>query len=142
MEEKKGNQWLWFVTDWGLSREELERQLAEYKTLGWTKSCRKMAATMMMLATALTLILTFYRYSSAQIDGLDAALRAAFTVLIYGTLAWLLYRGYRWAIVLTMLAWTGEKLYQLVSGAPPILVILYWIIFMQVFVKAYVVAAE
>jgi hypothetical protein len=58
---------------------------------------------------------------------------------VYLPLAFFIYRGRRWAMIVMMALWTLEKGYQIYASSTPtpIVPVIWWFIFMNYFVNAF-----
>ncbi len=65
---------------------------------------------------------------------------SVYSAIIYVPLAYFIYKGHRWALVLVMLLWTFEKgwqVYDAVNNSTSVIVpIIWWSIFMNYFFNA------
>lgn len=65
---------------------------------------------------------------------------SVYSAIIYVPLAYFIYKGHRWALVLVMLLWTFEKgwqVYDAVNNSASVIVpIIWWSIFMNYFFNA------
>lgn len=132
-DKKKNNysHWLlWWITD----KDEITRQVHGYNTLDIWHASRKIAALALLFSSALTVILVLFANwdSSSLID-----------VLLMLVIAFFIYKGHRWAMIVAMVYWTYAKFYGLFtsyssgSTPSPIVAILWWAIFMHAFFEAY-----
>ena len=121
---------------WNISGKELQNQIENYDTLGFFSSSRKIATALMIFSAIITLIFAMVGWFPSEI-WIDIVL-----ILI---LASFVYKGQKWAMIVTMIYWTFSKGFQLVSGFSVenfsagniIMPILWWAIFMGVFWQAY-----
>ena len=121
---------------WNISGKELQNQIENYDTLGFFSSSRKIATALMIFSAIITLIFAMVGWFPSEI-WIDIVL-----ILI---LASFVYKGQKWAMIVTMIYWTFSKGFQLVSGFSVenfsagniIMSILWWAIFMGVFWQAY-----
>lgn len=125
--------------NWSMGKEELQLQVEQYDSLGWSKSYRKISVVLLMFSVVITtLLIIFADFSSAGF--IDVA--------VFLLLAFFVYRGGRVPVVLAMIWWTLEKGYQLIQiGSNPnsgsaIVPIFWWLIYMGFFWKAYKVERE
>ncbi|MDH5683822.1 MAG: hypothetical protein OEZ20_05100 [candidate division WOR-3 bacterium] len=126
---------------WKMNEEELKNQVENYDTLGFFRSARKVATAMMIFSIIITLIFVMVGWAVFLFSGIDIAL-----VLI---LTFFVYKGKKWAMMMTMIYWTFSKGLQVVSGlgvgaGATIVVgsVIWWAIFMGVFWQAYQVEKE
>ena len=121
---------------WKMDEKELQNQIENYNTLGFSSSARKTAAAFMIFSAVITLIFTMIGWFSSEI-WIDIVL-----VLI---LSLFVYKGQKWAIIVMMIYWTISKGSQLIngfsagdfSGGNIIIPIIWWGIFMKLFWQAY-----
>jgi len=137
MEEKKQSGS--FLTDlfkWKMEEKELQNQIENYDTLGFFRSARKVATALMIFSAIITLIFAMVGWFSFEI-WIDVVL-----ILI---LAFFVYKGKGWAMIIIMIYWTFSKGLQLVnsfstenfSGGNIIMPVIWWALFMGVFWQAY-----
>jgi hypothetical protein len=143
MKEKKqsGNFLGWDLFKWKMDEEELKNQVENYATLGFFRSARKVATALMIFSAIITLIFVMAGWFPYGI-WVDIVL-----ILI---LALFVYKGKKWAMIVTMIYWTFSKGFQLVSSFSVdnfsagniIMPIIWWAIFMGAFWQAYQVERE
>jgi len=120
---------------WKLTDEELKYQIENYETLGFWGSSRGVAAL-------------FLGFSS--IIGLIYFPVTGWLGLLTLLLAYFIYRGQKWAMVLTMIVWTLDKFVSIImgfsiqdyGGPNAVALIFWWAVFMGQFWKAYQVEKE
>jgi hypothetical protein len=120
------------VLSWKLTEAQLAEQAEQYETLNWVKSWRKASVLLLGVVIAVSI-------AGMGLFGLTAE-DVLYSAVIYGVLAFFIYRGHRWATLAAMGLWTLEKGLQLVTegaGAGIISIVLFWYVFVQVFYKAY-----
>ena len=128
-----GNSWiLW----WRISQDELDRQVAEYDSLGWFQSARKLSALLLLLSATLSvgMIVTGL---APRIDYVDVALLSSLSAFIY-------FR-HRWAMIAAMILWTIEKIVIAIVGTgiikanalSIIMSFFWWTAFMHAFYLAF-----
>ena len=121
---------------WKMDEKELQNQIENYNMLGFFSSVRKVAAAFMIFSSIITLIFTMIGWFPSEI-WIDIVL-----VLI---LSFFVYKGQKWAMIVTMIYWTISKGFQLIggffaedfSGGNIIMPVIWWGIFMAVFWQAY-----
>jgi uncharacterized RDD family membrane protein YckC len=122
----------WFFW-WRIDPDELQKQVAEYKTLKSYQSARGISFWCLILSCLVTagLIITRVFGSDAWVDCVLMMLIAAFV-----------YRGHRWAMIAAMLLWTLEKLDLTFTSLGhgihvwPIGQIIWWAVYMHAFYLA------
>lgn len=132
--DKKKNNYSHWLLWWMVDKDEITRQVHGYNTLDIWHASRKIAALALLFSSALTVILVLFANwdSSSLID-----------VLLMLVIAFFIYKGHRWAMVVAMIYWTYAKLYGLFtsyssgSTPSPIVAIIWWAIFMHAFFEAY-----
>lgn len=133
---KKKSSYTHWLLWWILDKNELEKQVKEYKTLGIWHSARKISALLLLFSSIITIgMVAFFNYDSSSL--IDVAMMLV--------LAFFIYRGHRWAMILAMLYWTYAKFYGLYtsysSGSTVhtngIVVIIWWATYMHAFWEAF-----
>lgn len=117
------------IFSWKMSQRDLQKQLLNYDTLKITESYRGISALLIVASTALTIgAAVFHLFPSDAI----------YSAFVYLPLAFFIYRGHRWAMILMMVLWTFEKGYQLINtqGSAPIVPVIWWFIYMNYFVNS------
>lgn len=132
MTEKQKESLNWFLW-WRVSPGELQKQVDGYQTLGMFKAARKVSAALLLLSALLTTLLVIFA-------GFDTF--AYFDVAISLILAVLVYRGQTWALMITMIFWTFEKIYGLLfiipaEGGQGVTQLIWWAVYMHAFWLAY-----
>jgi hypothetical protein len=125
----KTNWLLW----WRLGPSELDDQVANYDTMGWFESGRKLSTALLLIYVGLTVLAGTMR-SVAIYDAVTLAIFAAF-----------IYRGHRWAIIAAMVLWTLDRVLVAISGngdVYPVIIrvigaLLWWAIYMHAFYLAF-----
>lgn len=138
MKRSNNKKWLlnfkWILW-WRQNQDELKKQVENYNSLKIIKSYRGISTVLIIFSAFLTLGFSL----TGWID--DIALdEAILTVVIYLTLAYFIYKGKKWAMIGMMIVWTFEKTYQLFTygfSANPVLIFIWWIIFMRYLFGAY-----
>jgi len=127
--KKSGSHWfLW----WVFRENELEDQATSYSSdkLG---SYRGISALLLLLAIAVNIVFIYMGWVSS-FSWVDIA--------IFALLAIFIYRGHRWAMIIVMLLWTIEKIFQVVTLAnqsstfPVIFILIWWTTYMHAFYGA------
>jgi hypothetical protein len=123
----------WFLW-WNIGPYELKEQVEGYKTLKIYQSARGISLLLFIGSAVLTALLTelMTHDRSSYVD-----------VALFVILGVFIYFGHRWAMVLGMVLWTLEKVFQvvmLVRGkqfANPFMILLFWAIFMHAMLLAF-----
>lgn len=130
---KKGSTWS-FLFWWRTDPEEIERQVAGYRSLRVWQSARGISLLCCLFTVAVTLALgglVGIPMTDALVDG-----------TIWTALGLLMYRGQRWAFIAGMVLWTFEKGYFVVTqvgtvhAQPPMQIVLqfiWWAVYLHVF---------
>jgi len=142
-EVKKGlfnDKWSWLLW-WKIDSKELQRQVEEYRTLKITQSARGIGFLLCIGSAVLAVILN-------TISSMGLSL---FDILPLPILGFLIYRGHRWAMILSMLLWTVSKISFIcniistkeyssyVAGIGQQLI--WWTVYMHAFYTAYRIEA-
>ena len=114
---------------WTFDKESLNYQVANYDTLTITKSARGEATLLVMFSVGLTIVLGLFNVIPLA-DAIGSA-------IIYLPLAFFIYRGHRWAMIGVMILWTLDKFLQISQSQSAGGIIIWWLIFMPVYYKAY-----
>ncbi len=123
------------VFSWSISPTELKYQLENYSTLGITQSYRGIAVLFVLALMAFTIVLSFF-----GVVPLDSS--TIIEAIIYCVALYFVYQGHRWAIILVMLLWTGDKAVSLYDVATTnqsgsvVTIIIWWLIVMPYLYKA------
>lgn len=113
-----------------LDETELNVQIEQYATLGWTKSVRKIATLLLLFSLAVTLLLVPLSQNYAD-------------ALVIALLSLYIYRGSRFAIVLSAIYWTLAKGDQLLSlQGQPVTIFFWWFLYIRAFAQAYQVEVQ
>lgn len=119
------------IWSWKVSEEDMKNQVENYNNLKVTQSYRGIAAILIVASMILTVLLA--KFGAIPYDGIYSA-------IIYLPLAFFIYKGHRWAIVVTMILWTLEKgiqVYDAINNSSGIIgPIIFWSIFMHYFYNA------
>lgn len=119
------------IFSWKVTEEEFKTQVKNYDNLKITESYRGISALLVLGSMVLTVILA--KFGVISYDNVYSA-------IIYVPLAYFIYKGHRWALVLVMLLWTFEKgwqVYDAVNNSASVIVpIIWWSIFMNYFFNA------
>ena len=92
---------------WKMDEEELKHQVENYNTLGFLSSARKVATALIIFSVVLTLIFVMVGWISAEV-WMDIVIGLVLAVFVY--------KGNKWAMIITMIYWTAMKGLQVVSG--------------------------
>lgn len=119
---------------WSASDEELRFQVSNYSSLPWTETFRGSAVIFLAALLGLSVILGLFGVLS-----LDAG--TLVELVIYGVSLYFIFKGHRWAIILVMILWTGDKalqLYQVGSSGQgnAYIIIVWWLLVMPYLYKA------
>jgi len=143
-EPKKGiysNGWgmlLW----WKINPEEIDRQVEDYNTLKITQSARGLSFLLCVFSLLVTPIILFTTNTRAintyYITGVVIA------DIVFLVIAFLIYKGQRWAIIIMMIWWTFEKFsaaydqiaIQSPQGVQALIQIIWWSFYMHAFYVA------
>ena len=125
---------------WSINPDELKYQVEQYNTLGITESYRGNAVLLVLALLAFSAVFT--HFGAIPLDGGTIT-----EWIIYIVALFFVYKGHRWAIILVMLLWTGDKAYQIydasTSGHGNIaLMIVWWLILMPYLFKALKIEKE
>lgn len=118
------------IFSWKISDEEIKAQVENYDRLKITESYRGISTLLILGSMILTVALA--KFEVIPYD-------AVYGSIIYLPIAFFIWRGHRWAMIVMMILWTFEKGYQLYAsgGTSPIVPIIWWAIFMGYFVNAF-----
>lgn len=122
------------IFSWSSSDDELRFQVEKYNSLPWTETFRGGAVIFLGALLCLTIVLGLFGVISLDSGTLVEA-------VIYAVCFYFILRGHRWAIILAMVLWTGDKAYQLYlsasSGQSNVgIIIVWWLIVMPYLYKA------
>ena len=121
---------------WQLDESELETQVAEYDTLGFMKSARRLSAALCGLTVVVTLLLGHYIGLSGPAIAVE--------IVCWSGLALAMWHGHRWAFLAAMALWSVEKLLALMGGTvgarSGLSQLIWWALYMRVFYVGYHVA--
>ncbi len=119
------------IFSWKVTEEEFKTQVENYSNLKITESYRGISALLVLGSMVLTVVLAKFGVISYD---------SVYSAIIYVPLAYFIYKGHRWALVLVMLLWTFEKgwqVYDAVNNSTSVIVpIIWWSIFMNYFFNA------
>lgn len=125
--------WRWLLW-WEISPEELEGQVENYKTLKITKSARGLSFLLCVASSIITLIFIAF-FNMDKTGFVD--------VILFIVLGFFIYKGQRWAIIITMILWTIEKallIYEPITksnySTTSFLQIAWWCLYMHAFYVA------
>lgn len=119
------------IFSWKISEEDMKNQVENYNNLKITESYRGISALLILGSMILTVILA--KFGMVSYD-------AVYSAVIYLPLAFFIWKGHRWAMVIMIILWTFEKGYQVYATAgesSPIVAIIWWAIFVGYFVNAF-----
>jgi hypothetical protein len=133
--QKKRKSFLSFLAWWKVDPGEVDKQVAEYESLGFWRSARGICAAFCILSVLITGLI-------GKTVGLSEE-TVAFEVIVWLVLAIGMYRGQRWAFGTGLVVWTIEKASLVASGignsAAPITQVIWWAIYMNAFYLGFVV---
>lgn len=118
------------IFSWKISEEDMKTQVENYNNLKITESYRGISALLILGSMILTVVL-------AKLD--MVSYDAVYGAIIYLPLAFFIWKGHRWAMIVMIGLWTFEKGYQVYATAgesSPIVAIIWWAIFVGYFVNA------
>lgn len=118
-----------------LEKEELKNQLENYDTLAINKAYRKIAALIISVIAALSIVAVKY----------DESVEVPFYVMVLSTaiyflVAFFVSNGNRFAIMLSMVVWTvgkGTQLFHIADLASVFIIITFWFLIVRVFWRAF-----
>ena len=108
--KKRSKKWEWLFW-WRISPDELQEQVAQYDTLGWFRSGRKISALLLVFSSVLTVL-----FATTGVLGSSSTIGAYSEAAIFLVLAIFNYRGHRWAFLCAMMLWTLEKGISILDG--------------------------
>ena len=121
---------------WEISPEELEGQVENYNTLKITKSARGLSFLLLFASSVITLIVALTTKTIDKSSGIVET-------ILFLIVGFLIYKGKRWAIIVTMALWTIEKfvwVYEALAkndyGYVLWIHILWWCLYMHFFYLA------
>lgn len=109
----------------------MKTQVENYDKIKITESYRGISALLILGSMILTVILV--KFDVVSYD-------AVYGAIIYLPLAFFIWKGHRWAMIVMIVLWTFEKGYQVYATAgesSPIVAIIWWAIFVGYFVNAF-----
>jgi len=118
------------IFSWKISEEDMKTQVENYNNLKITESYRGISALLILGSMILTVVLA--KFDVVSYD-------AVYGAIIYLPLAFFIWKGHRWAMIVMIALWTFEKGYQVYATAgesSPIVAIIWWAIFVGYFVNA------
>lgn len=137
MKKSSNKKWIlnfkWILW-WKQDQDELKKQVENYNSLKIIKSYRGISTLLIIFSAFLTLGFSLTGWIDIPFD--EAILTAAF----YLTLAYFIYKGKKWAMIGMMIVWTFEKAYDFFIygfSANPVLIFVWWVIFMRYLFSAY-----
>ena len=130
--EKLYHAWHWLLW-WQISPEELEGQIENYNNPKITQSARGLSFLLCIASSIITLIsIAFFKMD--KMGFVD--------IVLFLVLGFFIYKGQRWAIIITMILWTMEKaflIYEPITknnySTTPIQIV-WWCLYMHVFYVA------
>jgi len=129
----KNNSTHWFLW-WLIDQEELNSQVKGYRNLGILHSSRKIAAMCLLFSSVVTsLLVVFVSYDSSSLVDVALMLFVAFFI----------YRGHRWAMIIAMLYWTFAKIYGIFTSYNTnnyvnwFVPLIWWSTYMHVFYESF-----
>jgi len=108
----------------------MKTQVENYNNLKITESYRGISA--LLILGSMILIVVLAKLDMVSYD-------AVYGAIIYLPLAFFIWKGHRWAMIVMIGLWTFEKGYQVYATAgesSPIVAIIWWAIFVGYFVNA------
>ena len=134
IKQNKGD-FLGLLVWWKIDKDELQKQVDQYETLSFSKSARGQSVICVLISALLTSALAVFSIVTKE---------AFLDVGIFLILSLFIFRGHRWALVLTMIIWTFGKLVLLFDTSMfkkvslnPLLQIVWWALFMHYFYLAF-----
>ena len=128
---------------WRLDKDEIQRQVKEYKTLKITQSAKGISLLFLLFSSILTVVLVLF---------LDWDIFSFVDVFLFLILGFFIYRGHRWAMIVAMLLWTYERIYMLIdyetirgtnpTGFSIFISLFFWAVYMHAFYMAFRVEGE
>ena len=118
------------IFSWKISEEDMKTQVENYNNLKITESYRGISA--LLILGSMILIVVLAKLDMVSYD-------AVYGAIIYLPLAFFIWKGHRWAMIVMIGLWTFEKGYQVYATAgesSPIVAIIWWAIFVGYFVNA------
>ena len=107
--------WNWLLW-WKISPEELEGQVANYKTLKIIESARGVSFLLCIATIIITLVFTFSNMNGISGDKTGYLAGIIFEGLLFLIFGFFIYKGQRWATILIMILWTVDKSYFAYEG--------------------------
>jgi len=135
--EKKKESIFYYFLWWKVDKEELDKQVREYSTLGILKSNKGIASLLTLGSTLITALFAIFGILPFSL---------IYGAIVYLPLAFFINKGKRWAMIIMMVLWSIEKggsliEYILTSQAKSIssvgLIIFWWVLFMKYLFGAY-----
>jgi hypothetical protein len=120
--------WNWILF-WKIGPDELHKQVDQYENLKITQSYRGISTLLLLFSAALTSLVAML-----GILGFDSSAFVDVGAFIF--LAFFVYKGARWAIILAMLFWTSERAFLLLvsnTSVAPLPQVLWWTFYMHWF---------
>jgi len=114
--------------------DDFKNQVENYHSLGITKSVRGQLAVFFLVMLVVSLLIGYFSVSYFSFEDV------LYSFIIYIPLAYFIYKGHRWAMIVMIIMWTLEKGYQLVATTPVgrlgILTLVWWYIVVAYLYKA------
>jgi len=122
---KSGSWILW----WKIDSDELQKQVDEYNSLKIYQAARGLSLLLFLLSACFSGIMILLNRVPAI---------AAIDSILFIILGIFMYKGHRWAMIVSMLLWTFEKI-SLIGGTPGSIIvqIIWWALYMHAFYFAF-----
>lgn len=91
---------------WRIDKDEIQRQVKEYKSLKITQSAKGISSLFLLLSSVVTALLVLF---------FDWDIYSLIDVFLFLILGFFIYRGHRWAMIIAMFLWTYERIYILID---------------------------
>jgi lysylphosphatidylglycerol synthetase-like protein (DUF2156 family) len=129
--EKKKNKAILWLLWWMLDKDVLDKQVEGYNNLSVGRASRKVAALLLIFSSIVTTVFVMFSVFSMY---------ALIDVVLMLAIAFFVYRGHRWAMMLAMLYWTCAKLSMICTNFSVVTLlssIVFWTIYMHVFYESF-----
>lgn len=125
------------IFKWKMDSKELKNQVKNYYTLSFLRSSRKVASLLIIFGVTITIIAKLANW--LPVSWID--------IIISLIIAFFVYYGKKWAIIIAMIHLTFSKIIQIIwmfngGDLDIIMPIIWWAIFMGAFWQAYQVEKE